>query len=695
MALLCFGSATRAAAQEVEAPAPLQEVDPDAASRADVPEPEGEAAAEPASEAPRESRTREAPAAQPAAAAEAAAAPSGRPAPPPIVAPRVGDAQLTAAWTRVQAAREPAAMESALRALVALREDVGASDLEPFALALSRLAEQRARAGDEASALQLAEGAVSLAPDLPYVHFALARSNARRAPLDVVLYAPQAMAGLRALAADPRYLRPALADVGGAGLLALLAAASAVVLLLFLRGLRYLLHDVHHLFPRSTARWQSAALALLLLGLPAAFRLGWVPLLLALFAAVALYLTRAERLLGAALLALLGLLPLAAGELARETAFAGTVAEDVYVLERGGLAAAAAGARVQARDEALRAQFAELFALGRYEARRGELTRATAHFKRAAALRSADPRVLTNLGNIRLASGDPEAAAQLYESARQEDATLAAAAFNVAQVYQRRAALLPDFQVGETAGRASAALTAAERLDPSLLGRVPPPGERLLMNRLLLSPGLTQAELLALTGPDAGAAVRAQLEQALLGGWGGPFASVLPAAAAALVLLWASAGERLRASRGCERCGRSVCRRCDRALGVRGAQCSQCVNAFVRRGLVAPQVRARKELEVERHRTRMERLALAAGTLVGGAGHVLSGLPVRGALHAFLFLFLLLGVAGPQGLVRAPYGEVPAGLKVALLVLVLVPLHLLSLRSLRRRQQLRPAPETH
>ena len=73
------------------------------------------------------------------------------------------------------------------------------------------------------------------------------------------------------------------------------------------------------------------------------------------------------------------------------------------------------------------------------------------------------------------------------------------------------------------------------------------------------------------------------------------------------------------------------------------------------------------------------------GALLGGAGHLLSGLPLRGALHVFVFLFLLLRWA-PRGWCACPTDRRRSAQQLALLLLVLAPLHLLSLRSLRRRQ---------
>ncbi|MFP2907548.1 hypothetical protein ACLESD_21355, partial [Pyxidicoccus sp. 3LFB2] len=133
-----------------------------------------------------------------------------------------------------------------------------------------------------------------------------------------------------------------------------------------------------------------------------------------------------------------------------------------------------------------------------------------------------------------------------------------------------------------------------------------------------------------------------------------------------------------------ERCGRAVCVRCDPELGVGSKQCGQCVNVFARKGLVPQQLRTRKQAQVDRHQAWAGRLSYAVGALLSGAGHVASGVPVRGALYTFLFLFALAAVLLHQGLVRAPYGAAPLYLKLVPAVLLLLCVHLLSLRGLRR-----------
>ena len=49
--------------------------------------------------------------------------------------------------------------------------------------------------------------------------------------------------------------------------------------------------------------------------------------------------------------------------------------------------------------------------------------------------------------------------------------------------------------------------------------------------------------------------------------------------------------------------------------------------------------RVNKEMEVRHHQAWVSRWAYALGLVWSGAGHLFTGLPVRGALHAFIFAF--------------------------------------------------------
>ncbi|WNG16194.1 tetratricopeptide repeat protein [Cystobacter fuscus] len=629
----------------------------------------------------------------PAPAAPAAPAvpePVVRPPPAPILTPRISDADLQAAWVKWReavAALDSEAARAAQQQLVTLRADVAALDLESFSVGFIRAAEGRRKAQDEAGALQLVEHAAELSPNLPYARLALAQAYAERSPQAVGKYSRELRAALELMLKDPRYRRPVLADFGTVVLVALLATAVVVVGVLFVRRVRFLLHDFHHLFPRAAAHWQSGALAVLLLfGTPLALRWGVVPTLLLLLGSVSFYLSRSERAVATLLLALAALVPLAAGKLAQSSVFAGTVAEDVYVLEHGGIDAEPVAQRVRTRHEKKQAGFAELFALGRFEARRGQLPEAIAHYKAAMALRAGHAPLMTNLGNALLATGDMDGAARLYTQALSADPGLAAPAFNLAEVYRRRAAVAPDSEISAQNQKARDALETAGRLDRELLMWERPPDDRLTMNRLLLAPMLPLTDLPVIEDPALARRVEAQLSSRLLGGGTGISAWGPLVLGALLVAMLGLARGVFKPSHACEKCGRPVCRRCDKELGVASKLCAQCVNVFSRKIVVEARVRARKHIEIERNRQWASGVSYVFGGLVSGAGHLFNGLTVRGTIYAFLFLFGVAGVVLRSGVLRSPYGEVPLYLKLAPLLLLLIPLHLLSLRGLYRSQ---------
>ena len=101
---------------------------------------------------------------------------------------------------------------------------------------------------------------------------------------------------------------------------------------------------------------------------------------------------------------------------------------------------------------------------------------------------------------------------------------------------------------------------------------------------------------------------------------------------------------------------------------------------------MAPQVKLRKQLEVDRFQTRTERLAWLFGILCSGGGHLYRGAPLKGALFAFGFLFLVAATVFRDGVLRAPYGQLPVALRLVPTVVVLAVVYLLSLRSLRKAQ---------
>lgn len=619
------------------------------------------------------------------------AAPTERVGPKAVLVSNATNATLEEAWERwrkAMAAMDAKGVEAAEAELRTLKAEIGALSLEQFSVGFSRASAARRAANDAGGAVRLAALGVEMAPDLPYAHIELARAYMLADPSEVGRIAGEVKTSLGLLFTDPRYARPAIADLMAALLAALVATAAAVVLMMFVRKARYFFHDFHHLFPRAAAPWQSAAFALLLLLLPIVFRAGPVPMLLTLFLVVSFYLSLTERLVAAVLLVLVSLVPIFGGLVVENTAFAGTVAEDVYRLERGGIDAESSATRTNARVKDGRATFAETFALARYEYRRGQLDRAIELFKSAAGTRPGNALVLTNLGNAMLARGDEEGALTQYMGAVASDPSLAAGSYNLSRIYYRRAKLLPDLEVGPMLDKAQLALTEAQRLDPVLLTRTDPPEDNLKSNLYVLSPPLPLDEISAIgRSEDLGDAVSRQLAGQLLGATNAQNGLLLGAGLTLLVFALSFARGGLKNSQDCEKCGRAVCRRCDPELGIGSHLCNQCVHVFTRKGAVPPLVKVRKQTEVAQYQTRMDRFGYFFGLLLSGAGHIFRGLTIRGAIYAFLFLFIVMNFFFRSGVLRAPFGSAPELFRLVPLGLGFALIYALTLRGLYKREE--------
>ena len=678
--------AARPTPAQVEPPRPVEELEQEPPKRPPprrpVPTPAAAPTQRPSVPAARAAETGE------PKASDAQPAPAARPL-PPLILPTAGDSELLSTFRRWQQAERDGATrvaDAARNDLLGLREDLAISELESMSMAMLRAASERRRREDMHGSVGLAATAAALSPGVPYVYLGLARAELAEEPFAWGRVWGALRAAASAFWNDARYARAALGDFGSALLFAWVATAVAAMAVLFLRHASVFFHDVHHLFPRAVARWQSSALAVLVLLLPLVFHLGLAVELLLVLAALSLYLSPTERVVALVLVSGLGAVPLAAGKLATATAFAGTPAEDVYLLERGGLEAAGGAARVRSRATAQHATFGELYALGRYEARRGHLAEASVAFNGAATLRPSDPRLLTQEGNLAFVEGKLADAAQLYTRATETDPSLSEAYWNAAKLHRRRARGMTDDAVGAELDRAQTSFASAVRLDERLAQRQDPPDDKPLMNRLLLSPGLPRSELAALAEvPGRAARVQSQAAAALLGGLGASYGTFVPLAVALGLVAFGFLRGGRGVSHACDKCGRPVCRRCDPQLRAGSQFCPQCVNVFARRGVVPPLLKVNKEMEVRRHRTRSSRIAYALGAVCGGLGHVFSGAALRGAGYAFLFLFAAACFLTREGVLRAPYGPAPELLRLVPLVLLVAAVSFFSLRGLSRK----------
>ncbi len=617
-----------------------------------------------------------------------------RPPLPRLEVREISDAVLDLAWNVWREANQKRSTDLkseqvARQRLLELKEEIGASNMDTWAMGLLRAAEAHEVAGDSGSAVELARSATLLAPDLPSTWVGLSAIYFRGDPTNLGRFLGSFKNALVASALDPRSRRSASADLTTTLLFALVITTIVLLSVLAVRRGYYALYDFHFIFPRVASRWQTGALAAVLLILPVVFRLGLVPVLLTVFFALALYLSRAERVVVAVLIAVLGIVPSVGAFAVDHFAFAGTRAEQLFHLERGatGLEPLAAELTQLASED--KASYAELMALGRYDLRRGRAEAASKSFKKALYITPNDPAARVNLGMSMVIIGDLENPRGLFEEAAKQAPSLAQAPYNLGRLYQRRVALYGDKVSGEF-DKIAEALFAARVIDPTFaaLSKDPEGTPRsLLGNVYLQSVPMPEHDLLVdARAPEMARRVRSQLLQILMGEVNEAFAMVYPGLLALLVLGFGFLSETIQAARSCSKCGRPVSKRGDPDLSVGSQMCTQCVNAFVKKNVVAPSLKVLKQLEVVRYQSRMERTVSIMGFLCSGMGHVCAGFPARGTFYAFLFISLLTALVLRSGVVRPPFDPLPLAMRLVPVGVALVVLYVLTLRGLRKKQ---------
>lgn len=619
--------------------------------------------------------------AQPAAEPKPAAANEAVLSPPP----EDGEAKLRALWAERQTAvrsATPRAVAEVEDRIAHLREDLGYNNHFAMAIAVAREAEGLSEANG-AEALRRARFAAVLAPDLPSVHWTLAKIAFRDDWTNVSRTLGSSWDAIRATLSEPRWRGALLIDLGAASFASFLIAGGILIGLVFLRHGRYFLHDFHHLFPHGAWFPQTTALAAVALGLPIV--VGPFFGLFGLALASWLFMRRGERVAIGIYLALLGPLSLGFAGVVRFAAFAGTPAELVYRLDRGEAVPPREESVLKALAEQRSPPFPVVFALGRSARRLGEAEHAAALLRQAAELNPSSSEALNELGNALALVGDLDGAAESFERAAQLGSARPGAYWlSVARLHTLKAERETDgAAVAGHAEKSQEAMRKVAAADPALAERARVVDHR--ANRFLTGTGLPTEALLPIARIDTDEkAVEQDVRRRLFGQVPASLAPVLPSLMVAVMALVGLLGGSLRPSEPCVKCGRPVCRRCDPALPGRGL-CGQCVVAFSQQSAAEPSIRAAKEKSVRRHLRRREAAVKLAALMVAGAGHVLLGKTARGA--ALLLCFGFFGCLAVEhlllheGIARAPVGSAPLPVRAAPVLFALLALVAVSTRG--------------
>lgn len=545
------------------------------------------------------------------------------------------------AWKEAARTRDALAIRKAEEGVLAAMRELDLQESEPLAGAVILEARRRIAASDP-NADRIAEFAVRLAPSLPQTHWTLARARFASAPLSVGAWLGPAIEAATTPAETDRHGRPLLAN--GIFVLAVALAVAGMVasLVAVPRHLRRFAHDLRHLLPgrphpalAATVVLGALALAFVKTGGP----LLWLALTVLLFSP---YLARQERWVLAVFFVVGGQLPLLLGWAEENTGWGSSRAALLDAVDARGDFSRMEELREASTDAEAAAE--TLFALARYEKRKGRLEEARTLYDRVLALRPDWPAALVNRANLHFVDGEFEEARTKYERAVRLKPDLPEAWFGLSRVHYR------SVRIGE----GQEARDRALELAPDLAERYNASEEE--PHRYLVDAGLSSRDLAPLAQADdalsaAGAALL----------WG-----VVPEAAAPIaggvlalaILLAPILVPGLRPSRGCERCGAPICLRCDRGLAG-GEVCSPCSQVFSRQRGLDPSIRNRKEVEVARYQRRRHRLVRLASLVT--VGPLLLGRTAAGFVLVTIAVVSILGwIGGPHPPI---FGDWPAGLR--------------------------------
>jgi tetratricopeptide (TPR) repeat protein len=320
------------------------------------------------------------------------------------------------------------------------------------------------------------------------------------------------------------------------------------------------------------------------------------------------------------------------------------VAEAAYSSARG-LVMAQDLARLEAADPddllAIRAR-------AMYAKRSGNLAQADAEYQRLLEVRPDDPVIANNAANVRLALGHMGDAIDLYRLAASESGS-PIVLFNLAQAHGL------TFQVDEL----SQALSRAQELDRETVARLTElqaSNNTAFVVDLPLPVSLMWRRIPAAMG---GGALAAQLRRPFAPGrLGGGHTAVL--ALCGVALSGSIVGLGVQARRGCGRCGRLLCPRCEPRSGERDV-CESCFQLFYKSENANRDLRMARIDVLRKRERRRSRMAWVVAVVVPGVAGQLASRPLRGFLGAVLFALAAACIVLRDGVVSDPLVAGAAG----------------------------------
>lgn len=530
--------------------------------------------------------------------------------------------------------------EVELGLLIESRVLVGARNVIVASASLMHEADVARKEGHLEQAIQLAEHAATLSPDLSSVHWLRAR-----------LYFEQdwsqgARIGAALVALTKTKLERFRNTVTFASnvllgwSLAVFATMVLFTLIQVFKYVRYPAHDVARLLPSWFGAGEGVLLFAIALVGPLVLGLGLPVTVVLAVATIYAYQTVRERAVSIAIFVLLAAAPGALYLFAPFVTFHGSIVDAMETVMSEAFASDAETQLANYLRTTGKSDLEGAQLLAHRYRMRGDLAAAEIEYRRALAAQPANSALRNNLGTLLYLLGREEAALGTFQAA--------AAANDRAEPMLNLASMLLDQSRFD---EAKATIERARNVDPALAARYTgtesgrPTVEKLLYAELGQS---VLWERLFEVDSDARMDVATALWRRI-GGATPPIAMpVVVFVAAALAMLLARRAERLALSTGCPKCGVPAKR------DAPATYCDQCQSIFLKAVAVEPMLRIAKEEDVrsfQRRRRWTERLL----SLVAGAGHMFSGSPIAGAFFALFLAGALASMRFPEGFLVHPW----------------------------------------
>lgn len=537
------------------------------------------------------------------------------------------------AWLSAQEEGDPITARAKVDEILKYSQRIEIRRITDLALAATILGRRQMEEGKVDLAREAFQSASRLDPDLSEPRWARLALAIRTRQFRAVV--PEFLGAVRGTLADGESRRVLVAR----GILVLayagLVTAVAILVILYIRHGRRLVHDVAETAGRIVPRGYGTdilVVALLVAPLLLSFDVLWF--LLYLFVLVFGYATWPQRVGAIAALALtVPILPLV-----DRTSYELAVSSSPVVRSAEALGEARYDQRVVDSLEQARSLLPEdadlRFLLGRVYQALGQNERAVVEYSSAAQLSARESRALVNRGNIRFVDGDLGSAQEDYQEALRRDPQSVQARYNLALLFAETFRTVEAVKMLNEARALDAAMIQSFQEAPTLV-RVVSLGytvEEARQKSTALQKDERGRHLLGLFRSYRPAA-----------GWSVPILAGIPLAVVAAVLL----DRRRQRGRGyaseCQKCGRTFCRLC-KPSGESSLLCSQCIHVYLKKDGVAIETKLQKLEDVRRRKAVHGRLQSGLNLFLPGTFAFLESRVLVALLALLLFSMGLVGL---------------------------------------------------